>query len=132
MRTIVVLILSGAISLSWANTAKTSAPLLTDSSRPMVLTQAGELHIRLQSNRTTGFRWFFNPALSSPWIKPVSAVFQPPPQGLIGGSGVVVWTFKVGRMAFIVPQVGAVDLVYARPWDLAQHTNKHFDVVLSP
>ena len=71
--------------------------------------------LKLLSNRSTGFSWFlvrYNHHL----VVPVSAKYYPPKKAIPGASGYEIWTFKIKRSAFIVPQMTTIIMRYSRPW----------------
>lgn len=129
MRYLILALMVGV--LSWAN-ASSGVEVLSNPDRPLVLVKPGRVILRLASNRTTGFRWFYRASGSSTWILPVSVKFNPAKEGLVGSAGQAVWQFDVDRAAFAVPQLGSIELVYRRPWDKRGQRLVHFDVVVEP
>lgn len=127
----VLLYLSLFSSIALADPATNNAAL-SDPSRPLVLVKPGVIVLRLASNPTTGFRWFYSSKQSSSWIQPVSANFYSSNDRLIGGGGQMVWTFKVNASVFSVPQLGNISLIYRRPWDEDGKRIARFQVVVSP
>ena len=74
--------------------------------------------VTLQSNPTTGFNWYLLHC-NEKLLAPIKAKFTPPEnKKMMGAPGKVTWTFRAEPLAFKVPRVMFVDLVYARPWSL--------------
>lgn len=99
-----------------ANAATESDYVYTEKKPNIVVTQDHpEFTLKLRSNPTTGYSWFLR-EYNSKLIAPVKHSYQPPDSKLIGAGGFDVWTFRVTRAAFLVPQQTALRMVYVRPW----------------
>lgn len=81
----------------------------------VVTSDRPEFTLKLRANPTTGYSWFLR-EYNSKLITPIKHSYQPPDTKLIGAGGFDVWTFRVSRTAFLVPQQTALRMVYVRPW----------------
>lgn len=75
-----------------------------------------EFIIKLKSNPTTGYSWFLR-EYDGDMMTPVKHQFQHATSQLVGAPGFELWTFKMKKEAFTVPQQTIVRFVYARPWN---------------
>lgn len=83
--------------------------------------------LELKANPTTGYSWFLRD-YDSKLITPIKHSYQSPKTKLIGAPGIDVWTFRVNRAAFAVPQQTSIKMIYARPW---QHEANGMQVVFN-
>lgn len=119
MQLIRCVFLSGVLLvLSSAQAIQTTLPVVTDLSKPIVVSKNNpRFQVVLHANPTTGFSWFmqeYNPQLMSP----DSARFIPPSKAVPGRGGLAVWTFHVMPAALRVPTLMHFTLAYARPWSV--------------
>lgn len=94
------------------------ADLKTPAKVISVSAEQPEFSIKLPSNRTTGYRWYFRGiAHHQGLIEPVSVKYNAPVSELAGAGGTEVWKFKVLPKAFTVPLRLKLRFVYARAWE---------------
>lgn len=80
--------------------------------------------IQLNSNPTTGYRWFLQ-QFAHDLVQPLQHKFiAATDKKLIGAPGVERWTFAVLPAAFVVPQQIILSFVYARPFEIAPPAKK--------
>lgn len=92
----------------YANAAK---PILVRSSKPT-------FEIKLSSNPTTGYQWYYLADRSDGLITPTKQFYSKPPEKLLGASGADIWSFKASPKSFKVPTISKITLVYARSGEL--------------
>ena len=82
-----------------------------DTNHPITLQIGQEILLHLESNRSTGYRWFLteskNPVLSNVGT-PTYQVDRPLP----GAGGVETWTFRTDKIG-----TGTLELEYRRSWE---------------
>lgn len=101
----------------------------TDPQKPLMVKRSQPTFVvTLQSNPTTGFSWALK-TYDQNFIRPVSKVFYPAKNGLIGAGGYEKWTFMVRPNAFVVPQTTSITLIYSRPWEMEGAQALTFKVV---
>ncbi|MHB1948821.1 MAG: protease inhibitor I42 family protein [Gammaproteobacteria bacterium] len=71
--------------------------------------------IKLKSNPTTGYSWYLR-NYHSRMIQPLKHSYIAGDTHLIGAPGYEMWTFRVKKEGFSVPQQTRIKFVYARPW----------------
>ena len=80
--------------------------------------------IKLASNPTTGYSWFLR-EYHPTFLTPVRHQFEPASnRALMGAPGFELWTFRVKREAFVVPQQTILRFVYIRPWETPGRTQQ--------
>lgn len=72
--------------------------------------------VKLPSNPTTGFLWFWQPRLDANFITPMAYHFEPPQKKLPGAPGIAVWQFRIHKDAFVIPTALELKFRLARPW----------------
>lgn len=92
----------------------------------------GRFMIRLTSNPTTGYSWFWVNDGSLQGVTPVQHVYLPPNSHLIGAPGIEEWTFQIATEWRDVPQVLHVKMQYLRPWGQEAKEPLMFTVVYMP
>jgi len=83
----------------------------------------------LPSNRSTGYGWFLA-AYDHKLIQPIRARYKAPKNTMPGAPGKVVWTFRIKKAAH-VPQLTAIKMVYARPWDISDAHTKIIHLMIA-
>lgn len=106
-------------SVSYASTDK---PLLVSAAHP-------EFELKLPSNPTTGFSWFLG-AYDHHLIHAVSHKYIAPKKQLMGAGGYELWSFKVKKAAFVLPQQTVITMHYRRPWTEKQAKTQQFTVII--
>ena len=90
----------------------------TDFSKGLVVSKKTPMVVlKLQSNPSTGFRWYlkqYNKGL----LNLIDARYYAPDDNKPGAAGFTVWRFHVKANAALGPRVTDIKLVYARTWDL--------------
>lgn len=111
--------------LSWWGTA------LSANSQPekaILLTKQRPVYqLVLPSNPSTGYRWYLI-AYDDQFLTLVKHDYHQPNGHQLGASGEDKWVFRANSSAFKAPMLLNVQLIYARPWDIANGHNKiiHF------
>jgi inhibitor of cysteine peptidase len=113
------LIIAGLLAVASCLGASMPSAKFTNPAKPIMLKPGQRtITIRLQSNPTTGFSWFWVPSATTRLIRPTDHQFTAANNGLMGAPGVAVWHFKISPIAHDAPMVAQIGLVYARPWQL--------------
>ena len=109
----------------------TQSMTVTSPNKPIVITSKKDraFKITLKSNPTTGFSWFLK-GYNHKLVKPVSQKYISPKTKMMGAGGYAVWTFKLKKKAFVVPQTTVITMVYQRPWTVEGKTVSKFRVTV--
>lgn len=111
---VLIAILIGVTGLAQAETEYTGQKL------NVVVTQdQPEFTIKLKSNQTTGYSWFLR-EYNTDLVLPIKHHFEKADTTNVGAGGLEIWTFRVKRLGFSVPQQTVLRFVYARPWQGAE------------
>ncbi len=109
---------------SSANAAPKPSPSVSDPGKTIMVSQtAPEFTITLAANPSTGYSWFvadYDPQ----FITVIKHSYQAPISQLVGARGIDVWNFKVNPAAFTAPHLLKIDMLYARPWNAHDNSNK--------
>ena len=92
----------------------------------------GQFMLRLVSNPTTGFSWFWVNDGSLSGVTPTAHRYIPPSTKLVGAPGMEEWTFKIDTKWRGVPQVLHVKMQYLRPWSKEAKAPLVFTIVYNP
>ncbi len=99
--------------------AKPAEHVVTDSKKTIMVSKDNpRFTISLPSNATTGYYWYiakYDPRL----IKLVDSHYSAPKKAMPGQGGIQVWYFEARHNSFKAAYLSDIELVYARPWDLA-------------
>lgn len=135
MQARIIKIMFSAILLtlaSYLHTAHAAAEEVkeTDEAKPIMLEAKNpRFTIRLESNPTTGYRWFVK-SYPSAFIVPVKHRVEKPTSNLAGAPTHEIFTFKVKPAAFTIPQELAVRFIYTRPFEQSHNNqSKNFRVM---
>jgi inhibitor of cysteine peptidase len=85
------------------------------------IAQDGILTITLESNPTTGFAWEVKDIANKDIVEFMSNEFQSSENGLIGGGGAEVWTFKA-----LAQGKTTITMEYSRPWEGGEKAERTF------
>jgi inhibitor of cysteine peptidase len=98
--------------------AVTSDPSIYTEDKPNIIVTKDNstFIIHLNSNPSTGYRWFLR-EYNSMLISPIKHAYEVPNTKLIGAPGYDVWTFSVKPAGFTVPQMTQIRFIYMRPWE---------------
>lgn len=98
--------------------------------KPIIATRTSpEISFKLKANPSTGYSWFLM-NYDKNLLKPLSAKYNPPEKNMPGAPGYMLWRFRVNASAFVVPRATKIELLYARPWELAKGHQKKIDVII--
>jgi inhibitor of cysteine peptidase len=92
---------------------------MDDKEENITLTKGQEFTITLDSNPTSGYKWF--PAFNTYTINFISHHFHPNSSRVIGGSGKDIFTFRA-----INSGVTVLKMVYKRSWEQQSIAKKTF------
>lgn len=125
IKSLIIMSLSCIVISAFAAKPASSVKKIYDNpKKPIVVTKNNAtVTIKLPSNATTGYSWFLD-EYNHKLIKAVSAKYVPPKIMIAGAPGYMLWTFKLKKAAFVVPQITKVELIYARAWDLKDSADK--------
>ena len=96
-----------------------------DSTKPLILTHnQTDMVIHLESNATTGFKWFLKD-YDTNYFTPTQHTYSPPQNStLMGAPGMETFTFRINQKVATVPQTGKIHFVYAKAWEPMPDTEK--------
>jgi len=99
---------------------------------PILSMDKRDFKITLDSNPTTGYRWFLV-GYNQQFIEPLSHGFEKPSKAdkkaMLGAPGFEVWYFRVRKEAFTVPHMFNIEFVYKRPWEKRSVKRVSYSVV---
>lgn len=108
-------------NVSFAASNPSTVPIYTDSTQTIVVNAANPTFIiQLKANPTTGYSWSTK-SYDNHLLTLINYQYIAPATNLIGAGGESVWTFQVNPQALQKPMTTSIHLLYARPWDLADH-----------
>lgn len=119
------------ISPSFAMTADASGnntSAQAKASQDVIKTKRPTFSLTLQSNYTTGYKWFIKKYDSS-MISVVGHRYIRNKSQMIGAGGVENWVFHINKNAFNAPHILSVTMTYARPFDIKNGTDKTFTIM---
>ena|ERR1700733_1727381 len=95
----------------------------TNETKPIIVNaKQPRFTIRLESNPTTGYRWFVK-SYPSNFVVPVKHIVEKPASDLTGAPTHEVFTFRVKPAAFTIPQELSIRFIYTRPFEQS-HNNQ--------
>ncbi|MCK4870621.1 MAG: protease inhibitor I42 family protein [Gammaproteobacteria bacterium] len=107
-----------------------SGNYITNNKKPIVVNaKNATFTIKLMSNATTGYSWLLSHYYPNTMIRPISRQYVAPNKMMPGAAGYELWTFKVTKAGFRVPQIGYIQLIYARSWEVKKGQVMTFEVV---
>jgi inhibitor of cysteine peptidase len=115
MRAFTVLCLMFVMTTTVFAAEKDDAVYTEDKNGILVSPDHPQFTIKLKSNPTTGYSWYLR-NYHSRMIQPVKQSYVAGDTHLIGAPGYELWTFRVKKEGFSVPQQTRIKFVYARPW----------------
>lgn len=98
--------------------------------RPLQATAGQRFAVTLESNASTGYRWYLDGRPDPNVVRPVSSEYRPSPQPLAGTPGSEVWTFDA-----FAPGTASLVFEYRRPWgekDAAPAERRRYLVTVVP
>ncbi len=90
----------------------------------ILLERGRTFRIRLEENRTAGFRWQIA-AGAAPVCTLVDDTYEPPSASVLGRAGVHTWTYRVEQAGRAI-----VELDLRRPWDSDAPPAKSFRITV--
>lgn len=108
------------------------SPVFNEPGKPILLKNNDDtFSIVLKSNPTTGYSWFLS-GFDADLISPKSHRYVPPANNMAGASGYEEWQFNVNQDSLKVPRLSKIEMIYARPWDVASAHPQTFNLVIMP
>lgn len=123
--------LMGLLGLLALKSYAASTPsVFSDPAQNIIVSQhQPQFTITLASNPTTGYRWYLL-KYDAHFMTLINHTYSKPTSLLPGAGGQETWIFGVNTIVFKAPQISKIDLLYARPWNLKDHSKSvEFTVV---
>lgn len=104
-----------------------TAPQSNTVAIPVVAAAGSQFTIKLESNRTTGYRWSLAGKPNARVVKLIGSVYNEPESGRVGQGGSEMWSFKAAGKGKV-----RITLNYARSWEkgVAPVRMQTFDVAI--
>lgn len=126
---------AGETALPASNLVTAEPTPYTDASHAITVTADNpEFNISMQSNPTTGYRWYLKPWAVA-WLTVLSQEYDIQDTTAVGAGGTETWHFKLLPQAFSARFILPIEFVSIRPWTVSSDkssTTQTFYVVTEP